>query len=73
MDYGDGQSQMEALRALSGVPVKQLDVKDPSFLTTLKEYYMNSYALNIFIPATGKNTFGLKPGKSYNIVDLIEV
>ena len=60
----------EALRALTGMPVKELKSRRKNFVTRLKEYFMLNYALSVY---SSYDTKGLKKDHSYNIVDLIEV
>jgi len=60
----------EALRALTGMPVKELPTRRKKFVKQLKESFMSNYALSVFSPY---DKLGLKKDHSYNIVDLIEV
>jgi hypothetical protein len=70
LDRGNGLSQLGALRQLSAMPVQMIDIDDPHFLRKIRNVYMQGYALSVYV--SRENEHGLKAGRSYNIIDLVE-
>ena len=70
LDYARPENVVEGLRALSGMPVVQIKDGEEGFLDNLQKYFMNNYALNVYLD---RDIYGLEKDHTYNIVDLIAI